>query len=268
MIRLLLLAVFWAPLAFAQTTTVRYLANEGVMVSQGETKALFDPLFDNGFGQYQMVPDAVRAAIFSGDPPFDGVDAVFISHYHGDHFSAEDVLRLLREQSGFRLYAPAQAVAALRGIAGREDDALFDRITGLDIDYGDDPISIDTGGLVIGAAHVPHAGWPTRTPEVQNLAFRITFRDSGTVLHLGDADARAVHFDAHEDFWEDRTIDVALPPFWFFGSEDGIEIIENRLDVIDAIGIHVPDRYADPANRPEELFIRDLFTQPGETRQF
>jgi L-ascorbate metabolism protein UlaG (beta-lactamase superfamily) len=268
MIRLLLLVILWSPMAAAQMTTVRYLANEGVMVSQGDTKALFDPLFNNGFGQYQMVPDAVRAAIFAGEPPFDGIDAVFISHYHGDHFSAEDILRLLRSQDGFRLYAPAQAVAALRDIAGPDDGALFDRITGLDIDYGDDPVSIDAGDLVIGAAHVPHAGWPTRRPEVQNLAFRVTFGDSGTVLHLGDADSRLVHFESHDYYWEDRTIDVALPPFWFFGSDDGVEILENRLDVIDAIGIHVPDRFADPGQRPEELFIRDLFTQPGETRQF
>jgi L-ascorbate metabolism protein UlaG (beta-lactamase superfamily) len=265
--RLLLLALLLSPCASAQTT-LRYLANEGVMVSQGDTRVLFDPLFNNSFGQYQLVPDNVREAIFAGEPPFDGVDAVFISHYHDDHFSVEDILRLLRAQDGIRLYAPAQAVAALRNAAGADSDALFDRVTGLDIDYGDDPVDIQAGELVIGAAHVPHAGWPTRTPEVQNIAFRISFDDSGTVLHLGDADARSVHFETHQAWWEDRTIDVALPPFWFFLSDDGVEILENRLDVIDAIGIHVPERYADPANRPAELFPRDLFTQPGETRRF
>ena len=265
--RFLLLAVLLSPCALAQTT-LRYLGNEGVMVSHGDTRVLFDPLFNNSFGQYQLVPESVREAIFAGEPPFDDVDAVFISHYHDDHFSAEDIFRLLREQGGIRLYAPAQAVVALRNVAGPDADARFERVTGLDIDYGDDPVNITAGEPAIGAAHVPHAGWPTRTPEVQNIAFRISFDDSGTVLHLGDADARAVHFEAHELWWEDRTIDVALPPFWFFLSDDGVEILENRLDVIDAIGIHVPDRYADPANRPQELFIRALFTQPGETRRF
>ena len=268
MIRVLFLAALWAPAAFGQATTVRYLANEGVMVTQGETSVLFDPLFNNSFGQYQMVPDEVRAAIFAGEPPFDGVDAVFVSHYHDDHFSAADMLRLLESQAGFRLYAPAQAVAALREAAGPGSDALFDRVVGLDLDYGDDPVNIETGSFVIGAVHVPHAGWPTRRPEVQNIAFRVSFEDSGTVLHLGDADARLVHFEADETWWEDQTIDVALPPYWFFLSDDGVEILESRLDVIDAIGIHVPDNFSDPANRPQELFIRDLFTQPGETRRF
>jgi L-ascorbate metabolism protein UlaG (beta-lactamase superfamily) len=267
MIRILLIVLFSTPAAFAQTT-VRYLGNEGVMVSRDGTKVLFDPLFNESFGQYQLVPDDVRAAIFAGDQPFDGVDAVFISHYHDDHFSVADVLRLLREQQAFRLYAPAQAVAALRDGAGPGDDALFDRVTGLDLDYGDAPVDIEAGDLVIGAAHVPHAGWPTRRPEVQNIAFRITFANSATVLHLGDADARVVHFETHPAYWEDRTIDMALPPYWFFGSADGIEILENQLDVIDAVGIHVPDSFSDPANRPEAMFIRDLFTQPGETRIF
>jgi L-ascorbate metabolism protein UlaG (beta-lactamase superfamily) len=265
--RFLLLALLVSPCALAQTT-LRYLGNEGVMVSQGDTRVLFDPLFNNSFGQYQLVPDNVRESIFAGAPPFDGVDAVFISHHHDDHFSVDDILRLLREQDSIRLYAPAQAVSTLQNAAGPDADAVFDRVIGLAIGYGDDPVDIQVGELVIGAAHVPHAGWPTRTPEVQNIAFRISFADGSTVLHLGDADARAVHFEAHEAWWEDRTIDVALPPFWFFLSDDGVDILETRLDVIDAIGIHVPESYADPANRPQALFTRDLFTQPGETRRF
>ena len=82
--RFLLLALLVSPCALAQTT-LRYLGNEGVMVSQGDTRVLFDPLFNNSFGQYQLVPDNVRESIFAGAPPFDGVDAGFISHHHDDH---------------------------------------------------------------------------------------------------------------------------------------------------------------------------------------
>ena len=74
-------------------TDVMYLANEGVMVSRGDTRILFDPLFNESFGQYQLVPDTMRAAILAGEAPFDGIDAVFISHYHDDHFSVPDMLR-------------------------------------------------------------------------------------------------------------------------------------------------------------------------------
>ena len=114
------LVLFISSAAFGQSESViRYLANEGVMVTHGESKILIDPLYQNSYDTYQLVPDEVRDAIFAGDSPYDSVDAVFVSHHHGDHFSAEDMLRLLRSQTGTRLYAPAQAVAAVREVARR-----------------------------------------------------------------------------------------------------------------------------------------------------
>jgi len=259
---------FLAHTAFAQSATIQYLGNEGVMVSRDETKVLFDPLFDNGYGQYQMVPDDMRAAIFAGERPFDDVDAVFVSHHHGDHFAASDILRLLRERANIRLYAPAQAVAAVRAIAAADDAAVLERMTGLDLEYGDPPVTIEAAGLLIEAVHIPHSGWPTARTDVQNIAFRVTLGDDSTVLHLGDADARVVHFSSDADYWESRSVDLALPPYWFFASADGVEILEDRLDVTNAIGIHVPDRFADPAAVPGELRSADLFTRPGEGRRF
>jgi L-ascorbate metabolism protein UlaG (beta-lactamase superfamily) len=33
-----------------------YLANAGVLISHGETKIVFDPLFDNDYNFYELVP--------------------------------------------------------------------------------------------------------------------------------------------------------------------------------------------------------------------
>lgn len=266
--RLMILLLFASPATFAQETLIQYLANEGVMVTHEDTKVLFDPLFNNGYGQYQLVPADMRTAIFAGDAPYDGVDAVFVSHHHGDHFDPEDMLRLLRAHAAIHLYAPAQAVTAIRQIAGNDDTAVLDRMTGLDLEYGDEPVSIRTDDLIIDAVHIPHSGWPTARTDVQNVAFRVTLGETSTVVHLGDADARTVHYESDEAYWEERDIDLALPPFWYFRSADGIEILDNWLNVGHAIGIHVPADYADPANVPAEMTGRDLFTRPGEGRRF
>lgn len=247
---------------------IRYLANEAVMVTRGETKILFDPLFDESFGQYQLVPDEVRAAIFAGEPPYDGIDAIFVSHYHDDHFLPEGMLRLLRAQPQVRLYAPAQATTALRDVATAADETLMARVTGLDLAYGDAPVTISTKNLEIGAARIPHAGWPTARTDVQNISFRVALDGSATVLHLGDADPRFAHFSSASEYWQAREIDLALPPYWFFASEEGNEILEKRLKVLRSIGIHVPDRFSNPSNVPPGLKDYELFTRPGETRDF
>ena len=266
-VRLLILLLL-APAALAQQASVQYLANEALLVENGGDKVLFDALFDNSYNTYQMVSSADRERIFAGEAPFDGVDAMFVSHYHGDHFSAADMVRMLREQPDVRMYAPAQAVAAMRDIATDDDQPLLDRVTGLDLDYGDTPVSIEFGSIIIDAAHIPHSGWPTGRTDVQNIAFRVTLGGNTTVLHLGDADPRMVHFTADEDFWEERSVDLAFPPYWFFTAPDGMEILEDWLDITNSIGIHVPDEYSSLANMPEELLRYELFTRPGEGRSF
>ena len=267
--QLLVLALACSSATAQETSSVQYLANEGVMITHGETSILFDPLYDNGYGRYQMVPQQMLDAIFAGKAPYDTVAAVFVSHFHGDHFSASEMLRLLRERPEIALYAPAQAVAEIRKIATAADEQLFERVTQFDLDYGDAPIFVRKAGLLIEAVHIPHSGWPTARTDVQNIAFRVTLQDTSTVLHLGDSDARVVHFEQDEDYWDERRIDLAFPPYWFFLSGDGREILDDRINVRHAIGIHVPARFGDdPSSIPDELFDAELFTRPGEGRRF
>ena len=248
---------------------MQYLANEGVMVAHGDAKVLFDPIHNYPNDTYQRVPREMEDAIYAGRAPYDGVDAVFVSHYHPDHFFAEGLLRLFRERRDIRLYAPTQAVTEMRRLATSDDDTIFDRVTTFDLEYGDAPVFVRTGGLLIEAVHVPHTGWPTTRTNVQNLVFRITLEDTSTVVHLGDADPRLVHFEQADSVWEERSVDLALPPYWFFLSADGPEILEDRIYARHSIGIHIPAEFADDASTiPDALLGEDIFKSPGEGRRF
>lgn len=245
--------------------TVRYLANEGVMASHGDAKIVFDPLFNESFGQYRLLPAEMRAALFAGDAPFDGIDAVFISHYHDDHFDPADMVSFLEHRGDVRLYAPRQAVDAMRTIANGAE--LFDRVQVVDLKYGDAPATFFMPGLRIGVVRIPHAGWPERMADVQNLAWRITFDNGPTVLHLGDADTRRAHFTRDADYWDTHHPNIALPPYWYFLSPRGLEVLREHLKPLLSIGIHVPvDMPQSPAQRAPPLDGVDLFTTPGETR--
>jgi L-ascorbate metabolism protein UlaG (beta-lactamase superfamily) len=198
---LILVCSFQVP---ADEATVTYLANAGVMVNHGETSILFDPLFNNNYGQYELLPNKMRAALITGQVPFDKVDAVFISHFHGDHFAPEDMLQLLIKRQDIYLYAPEQAVAAMREVAnGLTGSPVSNRVTSIDISYGAEPVRYELVNIEIAASRIPHSGWPEKMGDIENLAFRVTLEGSSTVLHLGDADTKDYHYSQHAGFWAD-----------------------------------------------------------------
>jgi len=269
--RLLITAMLMvAGASFAADVVPRayYLANEGVLISNGDVKVIFDPLFDDSYGQYQLVPEKMEQDLFAGVAPFDGIDAVFVSHHHGDHFAPAAMLSFLKARDAIRFYAPAQAVAALRSIASAEDAAVFERVTAFSMENSSEPQTITVGSLLVEAVRIPHSGWPTRFSEVENIVFRVTLDDDVSVLHFGDADPDPAHFASHAGHWEGHEPTLALPPYWFFVSSGGQSILEQYIDAEHTTGIHVPVSMPDdPAGRPAEIQGFDLFTEPGETRE-
>lgn len=246
---------------------VRYIANAGVLVSDNDTQIMFDPLFRNTFDRYDPVGDDVRAHMLGGVHPFDSVDAVFISHHHEDHFDPADVLELLLRQPQVQLYAPEQAANAVCGLLDASTAAVESRIHGVTLELDDPATEITVGRLEIEALRVPHAGYPERHADVENIVFRVTLDEHMTVMHLGDADTVDAHFTVQPDFWSERLTDVAFPPYWFFLNDEGREIVSTRLNAQRAIGVHVPAEMPDdPDERPDELLGADLFTQPTEVR--
>ena len=265
--RLLWLATLLGVSALAETN-VQYIANAGVLVTDGKSKILFDPLFDTDFGQYFLPPAEIREAILEGVAPFDNVDAVFISHAHADHFVSSDLLQLLRQQRNIVLYGSPQVAEALQDEANGGYAEVFDRVVTIQAAAGDPPVSREQGSISVVAVRVPHSGWPDTFGNLQNIAFLVSFAGGGSVLHMGDADVRDEHFSAYAEHWENQQTGVALPPYWYFLSATGRAIIESRIRPGAAIGIHVPrDTPADPARRRPGLRDVDLFTRPGEGRK-
>ena len=218
-------------------------------------------------GNISYYPKPMEEALFAGAAPFDGIDAVFVSHYHEDHFSPVDMLRLLIAQPGIRLYAPAQAVAVLRSIAGDQDEAVLERVTAVDLAYKQTPVTLEMEGLLIEAVRIPHSGWPTSRLDVENISWRVTLDENTTVLHMGDADPNDVHFARDAAYWEKNHVHMAFPPYWFFNSTFGPEVLNNRIKADKNVGIHVPMKIpTNPALRPAGLRDVDLFTRPGESR--
>ena len=194
--------------------TAEYIANAGVIVTAGDTKILFDPLFRVGFNNYLVPTDETFAAMMAGTAPYDNVDVIFISHSHGDHFSAEDANAFLSAHTTTKLVAPVQAVDAMKNGEGW-DEAFASRLTSITLERGDPGQKIALPGIDVFAVRIPHAGWPGRA-EIQNLVYRVSMDEGATVMHLGDADVNDDHYAPYKEDWLAQKTDTAFPPYWFF----------------------------------------------------
>lgn len=245
---------------------VMYLGNAALLVKEGKSKVLFDPFFHNHYNQYQLVPEQIRASLFSGEAPFNDIQAIFVSHAHGDHFAAQDTLDYLSKFTSVRLYAPQQAVKQILELNPPSD--MLKRISSVALQFGEKPVRLTSDNLIVEAVRIPHAGWPGRA-DIENLIFRVSIedpelsQDSQTVMHMGDADPDPIHYQPFTAHWQNRKTNTAFPPYWFYFSADGRNILDAILNVETSIGVHVPVKVPVPLVNGQQ----DYFSQPGETRQ-
>jgi len=239
-----------------QLSKATYLGNEGVMIESSGKKVLFDPFFHNVFNTYQAVPETIREAIFSNQAPYDNIDAIFISHAHGDHFSAHDLVKYLDLHPNTHLVASQQAINQLT----KDLMENTKQVHAIELAYQDAAQSDTVAGIKFDVVRIPHAGWPQRA-EISNLVFRVTLSESVTVIHMGDADPNDEHFKPLINHWNQQSTDMAFPPYWFFLSGSGKFILSERINAKESVGVHVPVKIPDALKNSHETY----FSRPGES---
>jgi L-ascorbate metabolism protein UlaG (beta-lactamase superfamily) len=244
-----------------QKATATYLGNEAIMIENDGVKIVFDPFFHNNYGQYQLVPEELRQAMFNNKAPYDNIDAIFVSHSHEDHFAADDMLKYLSSHPHTKFIAPKQAVDKLAALEG--SSSIMKQTISINLTYGNDPKAIQLDNILIEAVRIPHAGWPSSSrASISNLVFRVTLNDAVTVMHMGDADPNDVHFKPYKDYWQSTLTNTAFPPYWFYASKDGPFILNERINADKSVGIHVP------INVPDSLIKtgKAYFSKPKEQK--
>ncbi len=262
-----LLTILAVPSALAHPVpddpaSVHFLANEAVLVTAGETRILFDPLFSISYGYPLIAPD-VRARIMAGMAPYDSIDVILVSHVHGDHFDPADVNTYLGTHSEVILVAPWQALLDLRDAAGWQD-GFEARIRALPFIAAPQETILAADGIDdairIESLYIPHAGGPGQA-GIQNMAHRVTLMGETTVMHLGDATPEPAIYETQSAHFQARRSHHAFPPYWLIG-QWGVETVRKRLNAGAVTGIHLP------IGGPDGLDVSggDYFTIPGETR--
>ena len=128
----LIVAVINIQLAVQDPLVLNYVANMGVLVSSGDSKVLIDGLFDKTHPSIRAPAPETIESIMKGEPPFDGIDLVLVTHNHSDHFNAALAVRYMEARPEPFLVAPSDAVETMQK-ASHDWSRISSRVISVDL---------------------------------------------------------------------------------------------------------------------------------------
>jgi L-ascorbate metabolism protein UlaG (beta-lactamase superfamily) len=230
-----------APPANSQNSasaTVRYVANAGVLVTIGNVRVLIDAPIRDGIAPYATSSAAERERLERALPPYDGIDAVLITHWHEDHFSPEAVAAHLAKNRRAVVVSSPEVIERVRAVGTGVSDA---RLRAILPQPGASQLAT-IGGLPIRVLRLRHN--PARRLPEQHVGFLIG--NGPTVLHTGDADPQADNFALLRDL---PRVELALVPYWFVLTEANRQFVSEAIRPRRIAAMHLPPADAEDVAR-------------------
>ena len=236
---------------------VQHLATVGFLLIGGGRKFLIDGIYGEPPRGMSALSPETRKKLLDGEPPFDGVTHVLVSHYHKDHFDPAMVRDFLRNQDP-ELWLPddpravlpeslfssrsaqadpsgaARSVQPVRSDAARSarPDPSSLHLVPLDLE---DRCDVDLGsGDVLSYFVMPHSGRQFRGTEVVCFALKIA---GFSFLFLSDADFDPVRIGALAG---GTAYDAVFANALFLDVAGGREALFSALDAGELCICHLP----------------------------
>lgn len=208
---------------------LRYVANAGMLVKVSGRRFLIDAPIREGIPPYATSPAHERDRLEAARPPYDGVDAILITHWHEDHFSAEAAAAHLAHNPRAVFVSSPEVVERVRAAAAGLPAARFRAV--LPLPGRSEEIRV--GGLPVRVLRVRHN--PSRRLPEQHVGFLIG--DSAPVLHVGDADPAADNFALLRAL---PGVDLALLPFWYVLDDANRRFVAESIRPRRIVAMHLP----------------------------
>lgn len=217
------------PAIASADVTIRFIANEGVHITNGETGVLIDALTWNSYdGTYALPSNEARAAMIAGDAPYGDVVALLFTHIHGDHSDPDGGAEILNSQSNITVAASAQVTDAMINGTTALGDSALERLFPVGLSAANPgPWAHPQFDFIEGA-------WVFHREGVDNITWHVKL-DGLSILHLGDTQPQVADFSV----WDQTEFDVILYPYWFAQMAEGVAFLDSRPDAR-AIAFHIP----------------------------
>lgn len=231
-----------------------YIANEGVMVSAGSKKAMIDALFKQSVEQYRAPSPEIIDKIMKGEPPYDGIDLLMVTHNHPDHFDPLMVARYMETFTKTVLLAPADAAEELRKAAVNWDK-IASRVAAFDLKPANKEQRV-LDGIPVTAMRTKHSG-DLESPMNFMYLFEL---DGWRIFHEGDSPGK---IDDYRHFGlGNTTVHLALVHFWFPLEPGCAAFLQETLKPEHIALMHLPIRLESDAPGKIDLvrkYYKDIF---------
>ena len=250
-----------------KTVNIEYIANEGVLISNRGTKILIDGIHTRNVPPYHRTSDKVLECVKNGIAPYDKIDLLVFTHHHSEHFSADAVCDILKNNRLTHILC-TMTIRKLLFESLSFDPIIVSQIHSFDIPkYSSMMVSIKDVPFEI--ISLMHDG--KNYGDVENFVYNFEIGDK-IFMHLGDSLPSIENFEKGKMF--DREVDVLFAPFPYLGLRAGREILK-RMKPKRVVILHLPDKEQDTAkwidntiriykNHKKELPPIEFFLNIGE----
>lgn len=212
--------------------SVRYIANEGVLVSSGDKTILIDGLHREYKPAYLFPPADLLKSLETAEKPYDKINLLLVSHIHLDHFHPQSIGLHLKNNPRAVLASSGQVVGEIA-----KDFADYEKIKAQIKPVSHEwkkAVELNHNGIKIKFLGLRHSS--ERFLSIQNLGHLIEI-DGRKLLHIGDADMTAENFAAFNLAQE--KIDIAFIPYWFLLTMDGLDLVQKQFNPKYIVAVHI-----------------------------
>jgi len=217
----------------AAGVTITQLANEGAMISDGESRILIDAMVVEPYSIYGGLPAQAASAFEQLSGPFSAIDLVLVSHRHHDHNQPRFACSFMQASAHSKLISSPQVLGLMREKC-RQFLSGNNRVEEMNPQY-EEPHVIELNNVRISVFPLSHG--TGKYARLQNFGHLIEIGGL-KVLHVGDAAMNPADF--RRAGLDKVDIDVALIPFWYFQPGPGSEVMTRFFDAPNKIAVHIP----------------------------
>jgi len=242
---------------------VTFLANEGFQLRSGKYSILIDAFVREPVGVFGALPEELHKRLVNALPPFDALTVVLVSHIHGDHVQPRSIEKYLSRNSQAQLMSSEQVLRFLHQNT-KDFEAIGKRTTPIPLVKGAMK-TLKEEGMSISFFELPH--FNAQDEKEINLGHLI--RIGGLkILHVGDAAPTPEAFAAYD--LASLEIDLAIVPYWFFGSPQGVRVLHEKVRPRQVIMAHIPPANMEKLNGMMQEQFPDVvvFKEALEKRTF